>query len=245
MEHQEAKAAKKIKGNKMSKAEMPKCKQTKLVIEDSDDEAEPIVEVEVETIVEVEVEVETNIKNKGTGAGGANTNLNGLSFEATTNLEPYYSECIINKNNKTKKIKFNNYNKYFINANKSSLHKYMDSNGEKSVDEEEQKIELIAGCKEPDEAYINLEEKKLYIIEKKYQQTPGSVDEKIQTGHVKQQFYEILYPNYKINYMYCLSDWFNRPEYKSVLQILKKNNVEVFWGNDEDYKTKIINFMCN
>ena len=40
-------------------------------------------------------------------------------------------------------------------------------------------MQPAAGCKQPDEAYIDLNRKMVFIIEKKFQQTPGSVDEKI------------------------------------------------------------------
>jgi hypothetical protein len=87
--------------------------------------------------------------------------------------------------------------------------------------------------------------KNIFIIEKKFQQTPGSVDEKIQTAAFKKYHYSNLFPNFKIHYIYCLSDWFKRDEYKSVLKYLSDINIPIFWGNDEEYKKNIINFMCS
>jgi hypothetical protein len=191
-------------------------------------------------IIEENNESPIVIINKGTGAGGANTNKNGLSYEEKTNLEPLYSECIENKKNKSKIIKFIGYENELINANKSMLHKYMENIGEK-----ETSLQSAAGCKEPDEAYIDLAKKYIFIIEKKFQQTPGSVDEKIQTAAFKKYHYSNLFPNFKIYYIYCLSDWFKRDEYKSVLEYLSNINIPVFWGNDEEYKKNIINFMCS
>jgi hypothetical protein len=196
-------------------------KKTMLIIEDDDEK--PIV-----------------IINKGTGAGGANTNKNGLSYEEKTNLETLYSECSEIKKNKSKIIKFIGYENELINANKSALHKYMENIGEKDTS-----IQSAAGCKEPDEAYIDLMRKNIFIIEKKFQQTPGSVDEKIQTAAFKKYHYSNLFPNFKIHYIYCLSDWFKRDEYKSVLKYLSDINIPVFWGNDGEYKKNIINFMCS
>jgi len=160
----------------------------KLIIEDDGDDNEEFVII---------------IKNKGTGAGGANTNKNGLSYEEMTNLESLYSECNKNKKDKSQIIKFNGYENELINANKSTLHKYMKNIGEKNSS-----LKSAAGCKEPDEAYIDLQRKIIFIIEKKFQQTPGSVDEKIQTAAFKKYHYTNLFPNFKIHYIYCLSDWF-------------------------------------
>lgn len=191
-------------------------------------------------IIEEDIESPIIIINKGTGAGGANTNKNGLSYEEKTNLETLYSECVENKKNKSKIIKFIGYENELINANKSMLHKYMENLGEKNTT-----LQSAAGCKEPDEAYIDLAKKYVFIIEKKFQQTPGSVDEKIQTAAFKKYHYSNLFPNFKIHYIYCLSDWFKRDEYKSVLEYLSNINIPVFWGNDEEYKKNIINFMCS
>ena len=195
-------------------------------------------------IEEGDEEIIIKNKNKGTGAGGANTNKNGLSYEEITDLNELYSmslECDLNKKDKYKKIKFIGYdNIEFINANKSMLHKYMKNNNQK------EDLDSAAGCKSPDEAYINENTKTLFIIEKKFQQTPGSCDEKIQTGPFKKKYYEDLFPKYTIHYIYCLSDWFNQDDYKSVIKILKETfNIPVFWGNDKEYKNNIIKFMCS
>jgi hypothetical protein len=183
------------------------------------------------------------IKNKGTGAGGANTNLNGLSYEEKTNLENHYKIIQViycDKKNIVKKIKFIGYEEYtLINANKVLLYKYMIKNGEKN-----NKLKQASGCKEPDEAYIDENRKIIYIIEKKFQQTSGSVDEKIQTGPFKKLHYGEQFPNYIVHYIYCLSDWFKQDEYNCVLEYLTKNNIQIFWGNDENYKNDIIKFMC-
>jgi len=189
-------------------------------------------------LVIVEDEDPVSILNKGAGAGGANTNKNGLSYEDLTDLKLFYEESIPDKKEKFAKVRFVGYEHYFINANKSALHKWMEKNGEKNPD-----LQPAAGCKEPDEAYIDTEKEIAFIIEKKFQQTGGSVDEKIQTGPFKKEHYQELFPKYKIHYLYCLSDWFKRDEYKSVLNYLKKNQIPVFWGSSETYKQEMIAFM--
>ena len=194
-------------------------------------------------IIEDDDNVETvKIVNKGTGAGGANTNVNGLSYEDKTNIEPLYTVLKtekIDKKTELKTIKFPNYEISLINANKSKLYKYL-----KGINEKNTTLQPAAGCKEPDEAYIDNVRKIIFIIEKKFQQTEGSVDEKIQTGPFKKFHYSQQFPNYKIHYIYCLSDWFKRAEYTSVLDYLLNNDIPIFWGNDENYKNNIITYLC-
>lgn len=192
---------------------------------------------DVEIIEETEIQVP--VINRGTGAGGANTNVNGLSYEEKTDLSSLYTECVQEKKEKARKIKFEGFDGELINVNKSALHKYMTKIGEKNTD-----LQPAAGCKEPDEAYVDITRKAVYIIEKKFQQTPGSVDEKLQTGPFKKYHYGKLFPNYTVHYIYCLADWFKREEYMSVLEYLQESDIPIFWGNDTEYKKSIIDFIC-
>lgn len=178
------------------------------------------------------------IINKGTGAGGANTNKNGLQFEEVADLKDRYESIQTSRNGIGSEVKFKGHLCTFIEVSKSALHKYMEKIGEKNM-----MLKPAAGCKKPDEAYIDLEKKNIFIIEKKFQQTSGSADEKLQTGYFKQLHYKELFPNFKIYYMYCLSDWFKREE--SALKYLKDGGIPVFWGNSEKCKEKIIEFIHN
>ena len=177
------------------------------------------------------------IPNKGTGAGGANTNKNGLSYEELTDLKDKYKSY---KKDNVYEVEFEGFNRKFIKANKSALHKYM-----KKIGQTNKELLPAAGCKEPDEAYIDTENNIVFIIEKKFQQTSGSVDEKIQTGHFKKLHYEELFPEFTIYYIYCLSDWFKKEEYKSTLNYLKKNSIPIFWGSSETFKEDMIKFIHN
>jgi hypothetical protein len=178
------------------------------------------------------------IVNKGAGAGGTNTNKNGLSYEEITDLKDRFKSCDVNKYDDICEIVFEGYDRTFIKANKTALHKYMNKNGEKKTD-----LQPAAGCKQPDEAYIDKDNNIVFIIEKKFQQGSGSVDEKIQTGPFKKIHYQELFPNFKIYYIYCLSDWFKRDEYKSVLNYLRQNDIPIFWGSSETYKQDIIEMI--
>lgn len=175
------------------------------------------------------------IKNRGTGAGGSNTNKNGLSFQEITKLPSSHKEKI----GQFTYIKFQNVDKLFIQAFNKDLIKYMNMNGQVNLN-----ITFASGCKSQDEVYINEHDKIIYIIEKKFQQGSGSVDEKIQTGIFKKIHYTRLFQNYKIYYIYCLSDWYKKKEYVSTLDLLKEFDIKIFWGNDLDYKNKMIHFIC-
>ena len=175
--------------------------------------------------------------NRGTGAGGKNTNKNGLNYEEITDLnnkitikENYFKNC--------SKIVFNcNQNKIFISTKQGGFLKFMKKY--KNIN-----IESGHGCKYPDECYIQLEEKTIFIIEKKFQQTSGSVCEKIQTPDFKLWQYQRLFPDFKIIYIYCLSDWF-KENCKAELEYLRHKNIPYFWGSSKTYKDEIIHYILN
>ena len=125
------------------------------------------------------------MKNKGTGAGGSKTNANGLPYEKLTDLSTEYSEYKQYKNHNI--IKFKQCDTPFVSTKQSKFFKYMKDKMDKS-------IKHAHGCKRPDECYINVLNKKIFIIEKKFQQTSGSVCEKIQSPAFKLwQYSKLLY----------------------------------------------------
>lgn len=74
----------------------------------------------------------------------------------------------------------------------------------------------------PDEAILvgNV----LFLIEMKFQYVAGSVDEKLQTCDFKRkQYIKLLAPaKIDVEYIYVLNDWFQKPEYKDVLDYVKQ-----------------------
>ena len=78
----------------------------------------------------------------------------------------------------------------------------------------------------PDDALLVIVRETLFILEIKYQQVPGSVDEKLQTCDFKRkQYLKLVSPlGLKVEYVYVLSDWFNKPEYKDVLEYIHSVN---------------------
>lgn len=76
----------------------------------------------------------------------------------------------------------------------------------------------------PDEAILALDAGLLTIIEKKWQQRSGSVDEKLQTCHFKKRQYEkLLAPlGLRVQFVYVLNDWFRAPRYRDVLDYVRE-----------------------
>jgi hypothetical protein len=78
----------------------------------------------------------------------------------------------------------------------------------------------------PDDAMLVIVRDTLFIIEVKYQQVAGSVDEKLQTCDFKRkQYLKLVTPlGLRVEYVYVLSDWFKKPEYKDVLDYIQSVN---------------------
>jgi hypothetical protein len=165
-------------------------------------------------------------------SGGANTNKNGLQYEKETNITEYK---VISKNKYSVDIKFNGYEKIFQLVGKNNLFKHM-------KDKMNEEINKGHGCKNPDECYIDEESKNIFIIEKKFQSTTGSVCEKIQSPHFKIWQYSRTFPDYKIIYIYCLSKWF-RENCKAELEYLDHMEIKYFFGHKKTYKESLIKFI--
>ena len=73
---------------------------------------------------------------------------------------------------------------------------------------------------EPDNAFMI--GNTVNIIEVKYQEVSGSVDEKLQTCDFKRQQYErLLSPyHYQVNYIFFLCNWFSQSAYQDVLNYI-------------------------
>ena len=78
----------------------------------------------------------------------------------------------------------------------------------------------------PDDALLVIVRETLFIIEVKYQQVAGSVDEKLQTCDFKRKQYLKLVVGLglKVEYVYVLNDWFKNPAYKDVLDYINSVN---------------------
>lgn len=74
----------------------------------------------------------------------------------------------------------------------------------------------------PDDALLVIVRETLFIIELKYQGGTGSTDEKLQTCDYKKKKYQMLVRplGLKVEYVYVLAEWFNKPRYKDVLDYI-------------------------
>lgn len=181
------------------------------------------------------------IKNRGTGAGGAETNVSGLSFETLTsnekNLEMQgFSRVIISKGKSTY------YLIYHFDDLQVDIY-YAIKKGFKKLTKKLFDIEIF---REPDEAYIihyivdNTYD--VRIIEKKNQNTPGSVEDKLLTGNTIRKIYQKLLPsNCKVSYAFCVSSYLKRnftsdiTKYKIIREIFEEENIQLFYGEDNNY----------
>ena len=140
--------------------------------------------------------------------GGARTNAHGLYFEQTTSLDSALEEAGYEvRNHKVYKYGIN----IGMSVPQSRLYKYfLAPNGINYKDYNSKEWH-------PDEAFINYENRTVYIIEKKFQSKSGSVDEKLATFPFKiYEYQKLLDPiEYDIVYIYLLSsEWFDSPKYK-------------------------------
>jgi len=146
---------------------------------------------------------------KKKGFGGGNT-ITGLKFERGRDI------LSILENTESYSVKSNtiyysgkevaqSYRKY-------DLYRYLESQG---VDYKK----IISKRLLPDEALYVVINNTLFVIEMKYQEVTGSVDEKLQTcDFKKKQYKKLMAPlNIDVEFIYILSDWFRKPEYKDVL----------------------------
>jgi hypothetical protein len=78
----------------------------------------------------------------------------------------------------------------------------------------------------PDDALLVIVRETLFIIEVKWQQVAGSVDEKLQTCDFKRKQYSKLVRDIgiKVEYIYVLNDWFKHSGYKDVLDYIESVN---------------------
>ncbi|SDE27201.1 PD-(D/E)XK nuclease superfamily protein [Riemerella columbipharyngis] len=146
------------------------------------------------------------------GKGGGNTKT-GLIFEGKTDLSTFL--------NAQKDYKVDNgkvyYKKKLVGRifKKHGFYKFL----------EELRInwkDLISKKLLPDDSIFVIIANTLFVIECKFQQVAGSVDEKLQTCDFKRKQYQKLLSkaNIEVEYIYLLSDWFRNPSYKDVLDYI-------------------------
>lgn len=149
---------------------------------------------------------------KEKGVGGGNT-ITGLNFEKEIDI----LELLKSKKGYEVRGSVILYGKKEVarSLKKHSLYRYLESNG---VDYKK----ILSKKLLPDEALYVVANNTLFVIEVKFQKVAGSVDEKLQTCDFKRkQYAKLMAPlNIEVEYIYILSDWFRKPEYKDVLDYI-------------------------
>ena len=189
----------------------------------------------------------SEIHNKGTGAGGSTTNHNGIAFENKTDNETrLISNGFVRKNITGKEKTKYGYYLEKIDA-KHTIH-FVKQNGLKYYMFHFHQKELF---REVDEAYIFIDNIThtitVKILEKKNQNGNGSVEDKLLHGHY---FKFIEYPgclgeNFKVEYAFCISSFLknqyisDHKKWKINRESNEKNNIPVMFGDDEDYYSKL------
>jgi len=194
--------------------------------------------------------VKVKIKNKGIGAGGSKTNEKGKKFEELTHNEKYllengYSKIVIDRKGK--------FGYYLHKKCEETEISFILQSGLKSYCKKFFDIDVF---RQPDEAYIikNNDINKKYIIkilEKKEQSREGSVETKLWAAPSLKREYELVLGNkFIIEYALCISSYLekklnnNTPKYNILKEILKENNILIFYGDSEKYQSDI-NEWCN
>jgi len=157
------------------------------------------------------------------GTGGANTK-SGLVFEGKTDLATFFAtqkgysvdgEKLFYKSDEVARIyKKHEFYKKFINGLGIDWQKIFSA-------------QLV-----PDNTIFVLVANTLFIVECKFQQVSGSVDEKLQTCDFKRKQYQRLLAsaNIEVEYVYLLSDWFRHERYRDVLAYVISVNCHYFFN---------------
>jgi len=146
------------------------------------------------------------------GSGGANTKT-GLAFEGKTDLSQF-----LNSQNGYSVIGENVFYEREPIARIFKKHGFYRFLTELGIDWKQHISKRLL----PDDSIFVIIANTLFIIECKFQQVAGSVDEKLQTCDFKKKQYQKLLSkaNIEAEYIYLLSDWFKKPEYKDVLDYI-------------------------
>lgn len=146
--------------------------------------------------------------------GGAQTNLNGLYFEQITSLDDALiqagfdiKDSRVYKNDEFIGLSVPKHQFYNIFLNHIDVD-YTNYNSKRWL---------------PDEAFINFMNDTVYIIEKKFQNIAGSVDEKLPSCHFKKWEYEKLvnHKGFSVEYIYVFNDWFKDYKYRDTLEYIE------------------------
>lgn len=159
-----------------------------------------------------------------THGGGAQTNINGLQFERDTSLD----DAFVTVGYSVKNYEIHDSEDLLIglSVQKHKLYsEFLAKNGINYKDYNSKKWL-------PDEAFINYTNNTVYIIEKKYQKTEGSVDEKLPNCDFKKKEYEKLFHplGYEVRFIYVLSSFFDKDKYNDFYDYITAVGCEYYFN---------------
>ena len=158
------------------------------------------------------------------GTGGGNTTT-GLRFEQRTDIRQIFENIegysIIESTNRTGYEIWFNHEKLAYCFKKRELYRFLEQEPY-CVNWQEHLSKRL----EPDNALFVIVRDTLFIIEIKFQQVSGSVDEKLQTCDFKRKQYSKLVRDLgrRVEYVYVLNDWFRDPVYRDTLDYIHSMN---------------------
>ena len=161
-------------------------------------------------------------RQANTHGGGARTNANGLRFEQTSDLDTALIEAgytisghkVYDGSTQIGlSVQKHDFYKYFLEPNGIDYTMY---NSKKWL---------------PDDCFVNLYSNTVFVIEKKFQNTSGSVDEKLTNWDFKKKEYvKLCAPlGFEVKYVYVFNDWFSQPVYADTLNYIRSVGCHYFY----------------
>jgi hypothetical protein len=178
--------------------------------------------------------------NNGTGAGGSKTNLLGKKFEDKTDNESRLIEIGY------KTIALSKKHHYLVKKDKEHTSYFLKQGIFKMFFREKFNIDVFRW---PDECYVTVYkngDKVIKVLEKKEQRVEGSVENKLWCGNsFKREYQIVLGEEFTVHYGFCVNDFLKKKvvsdlkKYKVLNKILAEDNIDVLYGDDEDYFDKL------
>ncbi|GAB6636286.1 hypothetical protein BOVMAS19_18340 [Streptococcus uberis] len=181
------------------------------------------------------------MKTRNIHGGGANTNLNGKNFEGFTDLSVGIARDLVGKyeiseldmpdTKKTKVFIIKNRIGEFVGGiyQQNRLYDWLKNQG---IDYSKYNSKKWM----PDEAFINERNKTLYIVEKKFQATSGSVDEKVFGFPNKRRFYQRMVNELDFHVEFIFlgnSEYWDTPRMRDYIIAMREDGVRVMFDNYE------------
>ena len=155
------------------------------------------------------------------GTGGANTNLTGLRFEKDTDL----AGALISLGYLVEADEVREDAGLFcLLMRKRSLYRFLKRKGVDYLD-------YMSNMMEPDECAYFPDSNHFLIVEKKWQETSGSVDEKLAACDFKLRRYQRLFASIGagVTMVYLLNDYFKQDRYRDVISYMKESGCQVYF----------------